>query len=764
MFPEEITHYNQWVCWKNALTSEQRPTKLPYSPHTGRMASVADPNSWSDYATAVAAASNGNSYDGIGFVLTDSDPFCFIDLDDPQGDEAIIARHQKIAEAMDSYSEVSPSGKGLHIIIKAAVPGGRRRSKVEVYSSKRYMTMTGNTYQNKPIAEREYLVNLLWKELDDNGSRNNVNLAVVDTPQVADDSEIYAMASQAENGRKFLALWQGDYQEYYPSQSEADFALINIIGFYSRNVEQIRRMFRLSALGKRTKANRDSYINNMVKGSFDNMPPSIPLEEITKSVANQLAKKDAEKERAEVANPFAGPLFAHITDTTYDWTMPPGLLGEITQFIYDAAPRPVKEIALAASIGLMAGICGRAYNVSGTGLNQYVLILAKTGTGKEAAASGIDKLMQAVRKAVPAAMDFIGPADIASGQALIKYLQKQPCFVSIVGEFGLMLQQMCSPHANASQVTLRRILLALYNKSGADDSQREMIYSDKDKNTQVIKSPSFSLLGESTPESFYVSLDETMIAQGLLPRFTCVEYLGQRPPLNHKHQTAEPSADLITRVGELAANCLLISHHQRVIEVKLDTEAEQFSSTFNVECDARINTSDIEVARQLWNRAHIKTLKLSALIAIGQNPYEPLVTLQCIQWAKTLVERDVFNILKNFEVGKAGKETGELNQINDAIYMIAEYIRHAYPAMRNYGVNELMHKDHVFSISYLQRRLMQRGAFRNDRLGATNAIKRTVETLVQDGCIREVRQLDMYKSYGTTQKAYIVVDLAKFLG
>ena len=96
--------------------------------------------------------------------------------------------------------------------------------------------------------------------------------------------------------------------------------------------------------------------------------------------------------------------------TTNPYVPPPGLMGEIAKFIHAAAPRPVPEIALAGAIGLMAGICGRAFNVSGTGLNQYILLLAPTGTGKEAAATGINSLMKSIRSEVPASEKFIGPA------------------------------------------------------------------------------------------------------------------------------------------------------------------------------------------------------------------------------------------------------------------------------------------------------------------------------------------------------------------
>ena len=133
------------------------------------------------------------------------------------------------------------------------------------------------------------------------------------------------------------------------------------------------------------------------------------------------------------------------------YSVPPGLLGAVAQFIYGAAPRPVPEIALAGAVGLLAGIVGRAYNVNGLGLNLYVLLLALTGSGKESISSGVTALMKGVRQSVPSSVDFIGPAAIASPQALAKHLANAntPSFVSILGEFGLTMQQMANPKAPA---------------------------------------------------------------------------------------------------------------------------------------------------------------------------------------------------------------------------------------------------------------------------------------------------------------------------
>lgn len=777
MFPDELKQYKQWICWKYGLTADGKPTKLPYNPQTGQLASVADPSSWTDYDKACLIFSESNSfYSGLGFVFTETDPLFGLDLDDPYKDATIqeasdrIARYNLIIQSMPTYSEYSPSGKGLHLIGKGVLPGaGRRRDGIEVYSSRRYFTMTGNTFQNYPIADCNYIVNELYKELQDDSDYQEIDLSLLDQPEQFTDRQVYDMALQAKNGNKFEQLWNGNYDAYYRSQSEADFGMLDMLGFYSRNVKQIYRMFLLTGLGQREKAKKrfSNYILPMIKRSFDNMPPALPIEQLKANLERQFIaeqqQKIVESKPIELAvDPFAGPLFANVPSAEYDWTKPPGLLGEIMNFIYQQSPRPVKEIALAAAIGMMAGICGRAYNISGEGVNQYVLILAGTGTGKEAAKKGIEKLVNELTKISEAVDGFIGAGGIASGQALIKQLARTPCFVSIVGEFGLILQQMCAYNANPSQVHLRSVLLDLYHKSGFGNALRPIIYSDKDKNTPTIPHPAFSLLGESTPSTFYQSLDENMIAQGLLPRFTIIEYAGQVPPLNKAHKTVQPDRELIKNLIIVASNCLTVAHNNQVIEVKLDAEADVISDEVERMARDKQNSSDSEISKHLWNRAHIKTLKLAALIAIGINPYVPVVDAGAIIWARNLIERDVNNVLEQFKTGKAGKETSELNQINELVRMIRDFVRRPYAGLQGYNVDLQMHKDHIFGIDYLQRRCLSKGAFKSDRMGARFALKRSIESLVEDGAIAEVKGHELYTRYGKQGKAFCVKDLTRF--
>lgn len=766
MVPVELTFYPQWVCWRLERI-DGKETKIPYNPRTGFKASTIDPSTWTDYQTAVAAASNGAGYSGIGFVLTRNDPFTVVDLDGPKGNPAIVERQTRIAQAFDTYSEISPSGEGLHLWLKGFVFNGRKRDKVEIYSSERYITVTGNTFNNKPIEDRQALAQMLWEELGDNAGGNNIDLKTVSQPEKYTDEIIYNTASMADNGSKFLDLWQGYWSKHYTSQSEADFALINILGFYSRNVTQIRRMFLASSLGQRDKAKRKAYVDTMIKRSFDNLPPLLDLDQAIVAAAEELAAKRKEISLAPSdlasSNPWnTGTLFETQHDPNYDWTVPPGLLGDISSFIYQAAQRPVKEISLASAIGLMAGVCGRAYNVSRTGLNTYILFIAKTGIGKEAGMQGIEKLIFKTREYVPAITEFIGPADIVSGQALAKYIPKKPCFVSMVGEFGLMLEAMHQQGASPPLMQLKRKLLELYNKSGHQDVLRETIYSDKTNNTELVKSPAFSLLGETTPNTFYRAIDENMISEGLLPRFVCVEYHGNRPEANDAAMSIQPPAELVERFSKLAAGCLMLAQSGKVIDIQFTPEADIMHKRYRSQCDQHINSSDQVVTRELWNRAHLKVLKLAGLIAVGQNMHMPVITVEGLEWSRRLIERDIINILSKFETGKTGKESGELNQLNLAVDCISTYLRKDFVNFKGYKVDERMHKDGIIPLAYLQRRLINVKAYVTDRLGGTNALNRALKSLIDEGCIRECRAMDLYNKYQTTAKAYFVCDHSRF--
>lgn len=793
--PEELKVLPQWLVWKFEDIGAAKPTKVPYNPISGEKASTTNPNTWVKFEEAVEAFKTCK-WDGIGFVFSDKDPYTFIDLDDTHGDAIALDKQIKIFREFDSYSEKSPSGTGLHIIIKGEIPVGRRRNFIEMYSSGRYATFTGDIYHKKGIEYRQELLTQLFEQIG--SSVPQTNLFVGDAQEKETDEVIIERAANADNGIKFSDLFSGSWNTYYPSQSEADLALINIIAFYTQNRNQIKRIFHKSDLGKRLKAQRQDYLNWMIDKSFDKMLPDLDFDGFTnvlKDHIQEIKNEGAVAQRLEPSahnglvvgssptstttkeasvkgkpapfegvNPGSNP--GASTNSKPHLNLPPGLLGEIALFIYQSSPRPVPEIALAAAIGLMSGITGRAYNVSGTGLNQYVLLLAGTGSGKEGMALGIDKLMHEIRQQVPTAMNFIGPSEIASGQALIKYIaNNSQCFVTILGEFGLRLLQMANYNANGAEVSLRRMLLDLYNKSGFGQIARPSVYADKDKNTSAIPSPSFSILGESTPERFYGALNEDMISEGLLPRFLLIEYNGYRVPFNKIHGEIKPTFSLIEKLTTVCANAEMIqnSNPRKVINVKFTREAEQISDSYDRYADSQINLNgQKDVVKQLWNRAHIKVLKLAAIIAVGINMFEPLIEADHMNWAISMVNNDIETLSLKFEEGKIGMNTSEIKQIDDIIRIIKEYVMQDWEYVKKYSdkseKSEKMYNDKVISYSYISRRLVAQSAFKNDKLGATAAIKRCLQIMIDRDYIREMSKGELGNRFGTSQRAFIVTN------
>lgn len=261
--PDELKAYKQFLCWKLEDRGGKKPAKVPYDVKTGKLAKVNDPSTWTSFEKAREAVKAG-FYSGLGFVLSSDDPFCFIDIDDAKGDQEILARQKRIVDSINSYTEHSPSMTGLHIIAKGKVVSGRKRDAIEIYSNLRYMTITGNVYKRLPITDQNEKVNALHREM----GKSTVNPKAEIEPDrapTASDQRILEIATNAKNGDKFDKLFAGNWEGDYPSQSEADYALMNILVFYSDSVEQVARLFRQSALGKRKKANRTDHVEDTIR-------------------------------------------------------------------------------------------------------------------------------------------------------------------------------------------------------------------------------------------------------------------------------------------------------------------------------------------------------------------------------------------------------------------------------------------------------------------------------------------------------------------
>jgi RecA-family ATPase len=243
--PAELRQRTQW-CY--SLPGDKSPRKT-----SNVLASSTNPNDWMSFELACQWADHYGGH--VGYMLQKDDPFTCIDLDvKPGATPEQIANHQAIVNDFDSYSELSRSGLGMHVWTRGNIGTGCRFNGVEVYSQDRYIICTGNVYFDKPIQERQALLDRLVGKMRGPLSARPV---LHDGPQIEDDATILDRARRAANAEKFSRLWSadptGDHPPEYPTPSEADMALVSILAFYSANNDQVRRLFAESARGQRDK-------------------------------------------------------------------------------------------------------------------------------------------------------------------------------------------------------------------------------------------------------------------------------------------------------------------------------------------------------------------------------------------------------------------------------------------------------------------------------------------------------------------------------
>lgn len=250
--PAELRELLQWVLWRSE-PGEGKPRKVPYSARSGARASTTDPSTWATFDAAVAAWRRRDGYAGVGFVFSPHDSYCGVDLDDCiDSGGNLSADAGRIVDSLSSYTEVSPSGRGVKLFLRAKLPpGGRRKGKVEMYDDGRFFTVTGRHLAGTPtgVAERQVELEALHAEIFGSSAVRRSRPAIAVRPP-AEDADLLSKARSAKNGRKFMGLFYcGDLSAYGGDDSAADLALCGLLAFWCGvDAERIDRLFRQSAL------------------------------------------------------------------------------------------------------------------------------------------------------------------------------------------------------------------------------------------------------------------------------------------------------------------------------------------------------------------------------------------------------------------------------------------------------------------------------------------------------------------------------------
>lgn len=260
--PQELRNLKQWGLFElKWVEARKKNTKIPINPYDGSAGKSNDPNTWSDFDTAMRALNDVERADGLAFYFANG--YVGLDIDhidsnledwragdnDPNN---LVNKFQDLTD--NTYMEVSQSGTGIHAIFKGKIPGKRRRKgNYEMYQTGRFFALTGNniipdpTIKSMSDDEMKTLYEFLF------GKDNVVQLHSETDNITPVDLSVAEIIKRAENsaktGTRFTMFMKGGWEQFYSSHSEADMAFANDLAFWTgRDFHKMDTIFRNSSL------------------------------------------------------------------------------------------------------------------------------------------------------------------------------------------------------------------------------------------------------------------------------------------------------------------------------------------------------------------------------------------------------------------------------------------------------------------------------------------------------------------------------------
>ena len=792
--PQELRERDQWLVWKlTPVPGKAKPAKMPHNARTGWKIDPTNKAALSTFDASVAAVRAGK-FDGIGYSFQSDDPYCGIDLD-ATDNEWIVERQNLIFDKLVSYTEISPSGNGAHIIVRGEIPEGVKTDIAELYSKERYLTFTGDVVRNEPIVHVNGALHDLYEELRRyQASKSGERKELIEFESNLSDDDVCKAAEQMTSGR-FSTLW-----ETAQSNSEKDMSFFVMLANAGADPLQAKRIFLAAPIGasvtrKGSAKTIEQYLmvqtlpkafNDQAENKLSREAQRLADIEYCKAlvasgrvVLNNIKLKriEAEKQRfiaaadtrsrkneefkekvlkaipAQIkhsANYDKSPYsFAPEISDNDNYPKAPGYFNEIHQFFMAKSFRPLDSICAGGALSFIGAMAGRAHHVSGNGLNVFTLGLAPTGTGKKGVSTAMKSLESALNSNIK---NFKLVHDAPNSfPAMVKDLKDQPNIIYFIEEYWEHYQKITSKRGSSTDAALRSGWLKAYTSSGADDSLSTGSYSSADKATGIVMNPNVNVFGDSSAEAFYDLLQTASFTNGLIPRLLVIEHSGKKIGYNRESHLVKPDQRLL---GVLAYMWNRVQHYDVTgshcdIEFTPEADAKQWAY---FECiDNWFDGQGETVQRQIWSRAHMTAIKVAGLLAVTdacanpQGSYSPVVTLPMLDWAIAVVNHSK-RLLEAHDV------SGDFGSGDDKAYATAKrtiekYIHSPVSKLESLPhFKRSLHKDGIINGSFLTANT-SRSAFEGASYGSRGMWIKVYMMLEEAGVLSKQVRNDLVTNY-----------------
>jgi putative DNA primase/helicase len=279
LYQEKLTTSNRFVCYKE--------DKRPYNAITRYQTDITNKMNYTSFYNACNSVRKNHEFEGIGFVLgydeTNDLNYCGLDIDNCIDSNGVISEQaQELIDLLDTYTEISRSGKGIHCIFIAQKQGDICKNNklnfckcLELYDNGRYFALTGNIIRNKDIENRQEQCNAIY---------NQYFKPKEITPLIAPNNPIYNEKNKTYGADYLKYIFEKDakFMSYYnrtiqiTDESASDMAFISKLAYWLDNKpELIKKWFFDSPYYNnkdekhKKKANRKDYIDRTINNAIN---------------------------------------------------------------------------------------------------------------------------------------------------------------------------------------------------------------------------------------------------------------------------------------------------------------------------------------------------------------------------------------------------------------------------------------------------------------------------------------------------------------
>ena len=353
-------------------------------------------------------------------------------------------------------------------------------------------------------------------------------------------------------------------------------------------------------------------------------------------------------------------------------TRVPGLVGDITEWIDATASQPNRGLALTAALAFLSTVYGRHYSSpSDAHTNNYFIVLARTGSGKQHVMTQIKRLAAA---SGPEILQKIGPANVMSFSAMVSLVTNRPSILLIVDEVADFFGKILARNASSHESQIKTLFLSLFSDAntfwgGVESASKKAV---------PIHNPNMCFLGTATKENFYGKMGSGEVQSGFLNRMLVFTERRSKEKIEPRKNPIEIPNEIVFSLRQVAAfrgpMIYNASGELPVEPIKCNwgTGAKEVYDKITIElrdyCENRPSIEDF------FSRTAEHAIKLATVRAVGENRAEPVIDRDCMEWAKSLALLSAFTMVRD-----AGDSLGAENQHGENYKRVKKAMRELAP-------------------------------------------------------------------------------------